>query len=138
VGDILQVSQVDANVEYWQVTACFLNLNYRRPNQAEGEEQMNTGTERRKSERISCETPILHNTSPADFFYKGTMYNFSKGGLYFETNEDLLQGHEIAISIKKPPQQFISKSDQYFDVKIMWCIQIQGSSYQLGYGAKLI
>jgi len=99
---------------------------------------MNTGIERRKSERIPCETSILHNTSPADFFYKGTMYNFSKGGLYFETNEDLLQGHEIAISIKKPPQQFISKSHQYFDVKIMWCIEIQGSSYQLGYGAKLI
>jgi hypothetical protein len=99
---------------------------------------MSTGIERRKSERILCETPILHNTSPADFFYKGTMYNFSKEGLYFETNEDLLQGHEIAISIKKPPQQFISKSDQYFDVKIKWCIQIQGSSYKLGYGAKLI
>jgi len=66
------------------------------------------------------------------------MYNFSKGGLYFETNEDLMQGHEIAISIKKPPLQFKSKSPQYFDVKIMWCIEIQSSSYQLGCGAKLI
>jgi hypothetical protein len=34
VGDILHVSQVDANVGYWQVTACFLRLNYRRPDQA--------------------------------------------------------------------------------------------------------
>jgi hypothetical protein len=66
------------------------------------------------------------------------MYNFSKGGLYFETNEDLLQGHEIAISIKKPPLQFIRKPHPYYDVKIMWLIEIQGSSYQLGYGAKLI
>jgi hypothetical protein len=39
VGDILHVSQVDANVGYWQVTACFLILNYRRPDQAGGEEQ---------------------------------------------------------------------------------------------------
>jgi hypothetical protein len=29
---------------------------------------MPKGIERREYERISCETPILHNTSPADFF----------------------------------------------------------------------
>jgi hypothetical protein len=101
-------------------------------------EKMNTGSERRKHERIPCETLILHNTSPADFFYKGTMYNFSKGGLYFESKEDLLAGHEIAISIKEPPQQFIKESHQYFDVKIMWCHEIQGSSPRVGYGAKII
>ena len=99
---------------------------------------MHKGTERRKHDRIPCKTIILHNTRPADFFYKGTMYNFSKGGLYFESNEDLLQGHEIAISIKKPPQQFIKKPQQYFNVKIMWCLEIEGSSYQVGYGAKII
>ena len=104
----------------------------------QGGEKMDIGAERRKHERIPCETPILHNTSPADFFYKGTMYNFSKDGLYFESNEDLLRGHEIAISIKKPPQQFIKKRRQYFEVKIVWCLEIQGSSYQVGYGAKLI
>ncbi len=100
--------------------------------------KMNISNERRKNERVPCETPILHNTSPADFFYKGTMYNFSKGGLYFESKEDLLPGHEITISIKEPPQQFIKESHQYFDVKIMWCLEIQGSSHQLGYGAKII
>lgn len=100
--------------------------------------KMNISNERRKNERVPCETPILHNTVPADFFYKGTMYNFSKGGLYFESKEDLLPGHEITISIKEPPQQFIKESHQYFDVKIMWCLEIQGSSHQLGYGAKII
>ena len=99
---------------------------------------MNIGNERRKHERLPCETPILHNTTPADFFYKGTMYNFSKGGLYFESNEDLLPGNEITISIKEPPQQFINESHQYFDVKIMWCLEIQGSPHQVGYGAKII
>ena len=103
-----------------------------------GVENLYIEKERRKYERIPCETPILHNTSPPDFFYKGTMYNFSKEGLYFESNDDLLQGHEIAISIKKPPQQFVKKSHQYFDVKIIWCREIQRPSYQVGYGAKLI
>ena len=99
---------------------------------------MTTDIERRENERIPCETPILHNTNAPDFFYRGTMYNFSLGGLYFESNEDLLEGHQISIAINKPPQQFIKKSDQHFDVKIIWCQQLQGSSYQVGYGAKLI
>jgi hypothetical protein len=66
------------------------------------------------------------------------MYNFSTDGLYFESNEDLLQGDEISISIKAPPAPFLKKSDPYMDVKIMWCRDLQGSSYQVGYGAKLI
>jgi len=99
---------------------------------------MNKAIERRISERIKYKSAIMHNTNPPDFFYSGTMYNFSSGGLYFESNEDLLQGDEISISIKEPPAQFTKKSDQYFDVKIMWCEDLQGASYQVGYGAKLI
>jgi hypothetical protein len=99
---------------------------------------MPIGIERREHERFPYETTILHDTSPPDFFYKGTMYNFSKKGMYFESNEDLLQGHEISISIKKPPQQFTIKPDQNFSVKIMWYQELQGSSYQSGYGAKII
>ena len=99
---------------------------------------MPIGIERREHERFQCETPILHDTSPPDFFYKGIMYNFSKKGLYFESNEDLLQGHEISISIKKPPQQFTIKPRQNFSVKIMWYQELQGSYYQSGYGAKII
>jgi len=99
---------------------------------------MQKDIERRQSERIPHRSAILHNTNPPDFFYSGAMYNFSKKGLYFESNEDLLQGDEISISIKEPPAQFSKKSDQYFNVKIMWCRDLQESAYQVGYGAKLI
>ena len=71
-------------------------------------------------------------------FENESMYNFSKRGLYFESDEDLLQGHEISISINKPPQQFTIKPHQKFSVKIMWYQELQGSSYQSGYGAKII
>ena len=99
---------------------------------------MQPGIERRESERIDYKSAILHNTIPPDFYYSGTMQNFSVGGLYFESNEDLSQGDEISISIKNPPPQFIKKSREYFDVKIMWTRVLQGESYQVGYGAKLI
>ena len=65
------------------------------------------------------------------------MYNFSAEGLYFESDEDLLQGDEITLSIKNPPQHFLEKARQYFDVEIMWCQVLQGSPYQVGYGARL-
>ena len=94
--------------------------------------------ERREHERFPCETTILHDTSPPDFFHKGIMYNFSKKGLYFESNEHLLQGHEVSISINKPPEQFTIKPRQKFSIKIMWYQELQGSSYQSGYGAKMI
>ena len=99
---------------------------------------MQKDIERRKSERINYKSAIMHDTNPPDFFYSGTMYNFSTEGLYFESNEDLLQGDKISISIKEPPAHFLKTPDQYIDVKIMWCKDLQGTSYQVGYGAKLI
>ena len=94
--------------------------------------------ERRKSKRIKYQSAIMHNTSPPDFFYSGTMYNFSAEGLYFESNEDLLKGDEISISIKEPPPQLKKDTDQYFDVIIMWARDLQDSSYEVGYGAMLV
>jgi len=99
---------------------------------------MPIGKESREYERFPCKTPILHSTNPTDFFYSGTMYNFSKRGLYFECDEDILEGHEISISIIRPQQQLIKKPHQYFGVKIIWCKNLSGSSYKVGYGAKLI
>lgn len=99
---------------------------------------MHRGIERRKSERLNYKSAILHSTSPADFFYSGTMYNFSLEGLYFESNEDLFQGDEITISIKNPPDQFSNESGPYFDVKIMWSRDLQGASHKVGYGAKRV
>lgn len=98
---------------------------------------MRTGIERRESERFQYKTAVLHSTNPPDFFYRGTMHNYSTGGLYFESDEDLLQGDEISISVKNPPPHFAKKNHQYFEVKIIWCSLLEGGSYQVGYGAKL-
>ena len=98
---------------------------------------MRPGIERRKSERLKCNAAVLHNTNPPDFYYRGTMYNFSAGGLYFESDQDLLQGDEISLSVSNPPPHFAKDARQYFEVKIMWCSVLQGASHQVGYGAKL-
>ena len=99
---------------------------------------MHDGIERRKNKRFNHQSAILHSTSPPDFFYRGTMYNISSGGLYFESDEDILVSDEISVSIQDPPPKFSKKPREYFDVKIMWCKVQQGSNYQIGYGAMLL
>jgi len=99
---------------------------------------MHKGIDRRESERIRYKSAVLHSTNPPDFFYRGTMHNFSAEGLYFESNEDLLQGDEISISIQNPPPQFTMKPQEYFDVQIRWCKILQSTAYQVGSGAKII
>ena len=65
------------------------------------EGEMDRFNERRKSERFKCKKYILHNTDPGDFFYRGMVCDYSKKGLYFESNFDLLPEDEITILIKK-------------------------------------
>lgn len=99
---------------------------------------MHTGIERRENERIEHKSTLMHSTNPPDFFYRGIMQNYSDGGLYFESNEDLIQGDVISISIQNPPRRFNKKSQEYFNIRIMWCSVLQSSTYQVGYGAKII
>ena len=99
---------------------------------------MHIDLERRKSQRFDYKSAILHSTNPPDFYYGGIMYNFSSGGLYFESDEDLLQEDEISISIQNPPPQMKKNPREYFDVRIKWCRVLQHASHQVGYGAQIL
>jgi hypothetical protein len=94
---------------------------------------MNSLRNRRENERFDCKKSILHNTKPADFFRKGEVFNYSKKGLYFESSGDLQEEDEISILIKKRAHGKI----HVLDVKIVWCKELQGSSFDVGYGATL-
>jgi hypothetical protein len=89
--------------------------------------------DRRKNERFKCEKDILHNTKPSDFFYRGKVLNHSKKGLYFESNVDLLPGDDIFVLVKKRSNDVTYS----LKVEIIWCKELQGTSFDLGYGAKL-
>ena len=89
--------------------------------------------ERRRSERFKCKKDILHNTDPGDFFYRGKVCNYSKRGLYFESNVDLLPEDEISILVKKDTNDVTCM----LNVKIIWSKELQGVSFDVGYGAFL-
>jgi hypothetical protein len=100
-------------------------------NPEEGE--MNSLKNRRKSERIRCKKNILHNTQPADFFRRGKVFNYSERGLYFESNVDLREEDEISLLVKRHSHG----KTHVLDVKIVWCRELQNSSFDVGYGATL-
>ena len=89
--------------------------------------------ERRESKRVRCKKDILHNTDPGDFFYRGKVCNYSKKGLYFESNVDLQPGDKVSILVKRASNDVT----HLLDVKIIWSKQLQGESFDLAYGASL-
>ena len=89
--------------------------------------------ERRKGERIKCKKYILHDTDPGDFFYRGEVRNYSKKGLYFVSNLDLLPEDEITILVKKNSDDLT----YMLDVKIIWVKELNDSKFDLGYGASI-
>jgi len=63
------------------------------------------------------------------------MHNFSKNGLYFESDHTFNTGEEIFVEIIDHPQS--NKGlELLFDVKIVWRKKPQVSSFQYGYGAQ--
>jgi hypothetical protein len=103
-----------------EVDAFFILKQYSSPTQGG---TMCSLIDSRKSERVKCKMDILHNTPPADFFYNGQLRNYSKKGLYFESNEHLLPKNEISILLKKSASGKI----HVLDVKIIWCKELQDS-----------
>ena len=89
--------------------------------------------DRRESERVKCKKDVLHSTVPADFFYRGQVCNYSKKGLYFESNTDLLPKDEISVLVKRG----VVDETHILDIQIVWCKELQDSSFDLGYGAML-
>ena len=98
------------------------------------ESETNRFIDRRKSERIKCKKYILHDTDPGDFFYRGKVCNYSKRGLYFESNVDLLPEDKITIMVYKNSDDLT----YILNVKIIWVKELYDSKFDIGYGATII
>ena len=76
----------------------------------------------RNNERIKHKTDILFENYFSGAHYKAKMYNYSIGGLYFETDYAPLPGTEIYIGIKNSP--YDSGADLYH-ARIRWRKQLK-------------
>ena len=96
--------------------------------------------ERRKFRRFKFETAILHDLLTQPDIYDGKIANFSKDGLYFESDQTVHPGEEIFIKIKNPPDAAGDEGLPHlpFLVKIAWRKRLTGASFRYGYGARYL
>ena len=98
---------------------------------------MTLTSDRRQNKRYHFESIILHDTLLPDIFYDAKMYDISKGGVYFESNQNLYPGEEIYIGLKGSP--YSENAEKYFSyVRIKWRKDLTQGSFKYGYGAEFI
>jgi Tfp pilus assembly protein PilZ len=95
-------------------------------------------TDLRDKRRFECEADISHDNLLPGIFYVAKMLNFSKGGLYFESNQSLYIGDYINVKINYSPDSSANDTQYNFGVEILWRKDLQDSSFEYGYGAQYI
>jgi Tfp pilus assembly protein PilZ len=97
---------------------------------------VNAKKDRRANNRTLYETPVSQENLDSGVFTYCTMYNYSKDGLYFESNTQLNPGEEIFIGIENSP--YCPAPDVYecYHAVIRWRKNISDSNYKFGYGVK--
>ena len=91
--------------------------------------------EQRNERRLKHTTSILLENFPAGAHYEAKMHNYSRGGMYFESDYAPLPGTEIYIGIEKSP--YDSSPDMY-RAQVRWRQKLleQDSQYSFGVGVK--
>ena len=96
---------------------------------------MNNNSDQRENKRYKYEATIWHDNLFPEIFYETKMYNLSKGGIYFESDQTLYAGEKIYIAIKDPS----ASENDYKDcvqIEIKWRKNLADSNVQYGYGAR--
>ena len=94
-----------------------------------------TNSEQRDATRVKHTANIMLENLPAGTHYKAKMYNYSRGGMYFESDYAPLPGTEIYIGIEKSP--YDSSPDMY-RAQVRWRQKLleQDSQYSFGVGVQ--
>jgi hypothetical protein len=92
-------------------------------------------SEQRDAMRLKHKAIILLENFPAGSYYEAQMYNYSRGGMYFESDYAPLPGTEIYIGIEKSP--YDSSPDMY-RAQVRWRRELppHNSKYTYGVGVK--
>ena len=110
---------------------------------------VDSASEQRNSKRFKYEAVIWHNNILPGVLYKAKIYNLSKGGLYFETDQSMYPGEKIHIAKihiatktkgtgpDRVAIRWQDKNAKYFDpIQIIWRKELEDSQFRFGYGAE--
>lgn len=97
---------------------------------------MDENPENRNNARIDYKSPVMIENLKAGIIYKARMLNYSKHGLYFETDSLLRVGDEVFIGIEYSPYSESQEAYECLQSKIMWSKKLSTSHFNYGYGVK--
>ena len=93
--------------------------------------------DQRENKRLKCEAIIWHDNLLPEIFYPAKMYNLSKSGVYFESDQIIYPEEVIYIRLKDPTSP-VNDNKAHVRVEIKWRKDLQNASFRFGYGATLI
>lgn len=99
---------------------------------------MKLDADRRGHKRFKYEALISHDVSINGNIYPGRMFNFSKGGLYFESDQTIYPGENIFVALAIHAGSAGKETQLLFEVKVLWRIALENSSRAYGYGGKFL
>jgi Tfp pilus assembly protein PilZ len=98
----------------------------------------NENHEKRENVRLDEYRPISINDLKAGICHKATMLNYSKNGIYFETDSFLAPGAEIYLGTENSSYASFINEFKCKLARIIWRKKLKKSFYNYGYGVKFI
>ena len=83
---------------------------------------MESRPEQRATRRFSYETAIMLEHYPSDMYFEGRMFNYSRDGMYLESNFAPDIGTEIFIGVENSP--YTSGHDVY-RARVIWRTRVR-------------
>jgi Tfp pilus assembly protein PilZ len=94
--------------------------------------------EKRNNVRLDESRRISIKDLKAGIFHKVTMLNYSKNGMYFESDSILEPGAEIYLGIENSSHVSFAKEYEGKRAEIIWRKKLKKSFFNYGYGVKFI
>jgi Tfp pilus assembly protein PilZ len=100
-------------------------------------EQTDENIEKRNNARINHTSSLQVKDLQSGKIHNARMCNYSKEGVYFESDSVLNPGMQVYIGIQNSPYASLPDVLEYHRAEIMWRRKLKRSFYQFGYGIKL-
>lgn len=92
---------------------------------------MQSNPENRETPRFAHETTVMIENYPSGMYHEGRMYNYSRAGMYFESDFDPTVGTDLFIGIEDSPY---SSSHDVRRAKVVWCNKLPDKASFFYYG----
>ena len=94
--------------------------------------------ERREHVRIDHTSALQIKELKSGKTHNARMLNYSKNGLYFESDSNLQAGENINIAIENSPYSMKAGVLEYYNAKIKWRKRCKDSVFDFSYGVQLL